>query len=187
MIHLISQYFHLIIPTAQAADSAGSASVTQLLGIDWKLFLAQLFNFVIVLLILWKWVFGPLGKKLQERSDKIEKSLTEAKEIEEKLKSVEQYRNEEAEKARHQANDIIVKAQKAAEQAKQGIMDEARASAERIVEQARKQIENEKNRAMSEIREEAANMIVSATEKIIREKLDPKKDAELIKESLKEV
>jgi F0F1-type ATP synthase membrane subunit b/b' len=40
---------------------------------------------------------------------------------------------------------------------------------------------------MAEVREEAATLVVAATEKILREKIDVKKDEQLIKESLKNI
>lgn len=185
---IIHDILHHIVPVAHAAaEEAQTGGVAGLLGINWKLFVAQLINFAIVLFVLWKWVFGPLGKKLQERTEKIEKSLNQSKEIEEKLRNAEDTRLQEIEKARKDANDIVLKAQKAAEQTKEGILAEAKKSAEGLIEQARKQIESEKNRLMTEIKEETANMVVMATEKIIREKLDPKKDEHLIKESLKDI
>ncbi|MDB4940218.1 MAG: atpF [Candidatus Doudnabacteria bacterium] len=162
-------------------------SVTALLGLDWKLFLAQLFNFVIVLFVLWRWVFKPLGKKLEERTSKIELSIKHSEEVEQKLKEAEKYRQAEMEKVRAEANTAIAQAQKNAELVKQQILAEAKVSSDKMLEQAKKEIEGEKSRAMADIRTEAANLIVSATEKILREKLDPKRDEQLIKESLKDI
>lgn len=167
--------------------AAASGSVTALLGIDWKLFLAQLVNFAIVLFVLWKWVFKPLGKKLEERSNQIELSIKHSQEVEEKLRDAEKYRQAEMEKVRDEANAAIAQAQKNADQVRDQILAEAKANSEKMLESAKKEIESEKSKAMSQIREEAATLVVSATEKILREKLDPKKDQELIKESLKNI
>ncbi len=183
------EILQILIPVAHAAESGAADvandSVTALLGIDWKLFIAQLFNFVIVLFVLWRWVFKPLTSKLEQRSAKIEKSIKEAQEIQEKLKEVEQYKKTEIEKIRGEANEIILKAQKTAESNKEQIISEAKKSAEKVLEQSKKEMQSEKLKLLTEVREEAASLVVLATEKILREKLDPKKDAELIKESLK--
>ncbi len=180
------EILQILIPVAHAAETgAADDSVTALLGIDWKLFIAQLFNFAIVLIVLWRWVFKPLTTKLEQRSAKIEKSIKESQEIQDQLKGVEQYRKAEVEKIRGEANEIILKAQKTAEANKEEIIAEAKKSAERVLEQSKKELASEKSKLLIEVKEEAANLIVAATEKILREKLDPKKDAELIKESLK--
>ena len=48
------------------------------LGIDWKIFLAQLVNFGIVFFVLKKFAFSPIQKLLKERQSKIEKGLNDA-------------------------------------------------------------------------------------------------------------
>ena len=193
MIHNLANIFNTIssffqIPAAHAADAAtANPSVTTLFGLNWKLFIAQLINFGIILFVLWKWVFGPLGKKLEERSDKIEKSLKQAEEIEEKHRQAEQARLAEIEKAYKEAGSIIEAAQKTANQTKDQIIAEAKQASERLQAQTKQQLQDEKAKLLQEVRQEAANMVVAATEKIIRQKLDPKKDEQLIKESLKDI
>lgn len=190
IITTIISILNALIPVAQAAEEAAheaQQSLPGMLGINWKGFIGQLVNFAIVLFVLWKWVFGPLGKKLEERTAKIEESLKNADEIEAKHKEAEEHRKAEIEKARIEASEIIVKAQKTAEQTKEQIVAEARAATERMMEQTKTQLASEKSKLMQEVREEAASLVVMATEKILREKIDPKKDESLIKESLQSI
>ena len=49
------------------------------LGIDWKMLVAQVVNFIILLLILRKFLFGPIVKLLDDRRKTIEKGLSDAK------------------------------------------------------------------------------------------------------------
>ncbi|MEK7075716.1 MAG: hypothetical protein AAB948_02915, partial [Patescibacteria group bacterium] len=72
-----------------------------------------------------------------------------------------------------------------AEMNKEQIIAEAKKGAEKVLEQSKKELASEKEKLLVEVREQAATLIVAATEKILREKLDPKRDVELIKESLK--
>lgn len=187
MNHIFDYIFHIIVPVAHAAENGNDQSVTALLGLNWKLFIAQLVNFGIVLFVLWKWVFGPVGTKLQERTDRIEKSLQQAKEIEEKHEAAEQQRILEIERARKEANEIVDKAQKAAIQTKEQILAEAKQASDKMIEQTKQQLADEKNKLMREVREEVAGLVVMATEKLLRSKLDPHKDEQLIKESLKNI
>ncbi|TSC65345.1 MAG: F-type H+-transporting ATPase subunit b [Candidatus Doudnabacteria bacterium Gr01-1014_77] len=186
---MMNEILQILIPVAHAAEAqaaeAANSSVTALFGLDWKLFIAQLFNFAIVLIVLWRWVFKPLGAKLEQRTAKIEKSIKEAQEIQDQLKQVEQYRKAEMEKIRGEATEIVAKAQKTAEMNKDQIIAEAKKSAEKVLEQSKKELASEKEKLLIEVREEAATLVVAATEKILREKLDSKRDVELIKESLK--
>lgn len=159
--------------------------VVTLLGLNWKLFIAQLVNFAIVLFVLWKWVFTPLGKKLQERSENIEKSIAQQADIEAQHVAAAQFRKEEAAKAQVEASAIIDRAQVAAKKAGDQILQDARKASEQLVLQTKAQLEDEKAKLLREVKEYAATLVAMATEKIIREKLDSAKDQELIKETLK--
>ena len=60
-------------------------SLIETFHIDVKLIIAQIINFAIVFSVLYWLAFKPLAKVMAERSGKIEKSLLDAKKIEEKL------------------------------------------------------------------------------------------------------
>jgi F-type H+-transporting ATPase subunit b len=152
------------------------------LGINGKLLLAQIINFVILLLLLSKFLYKPIVTMLDGRTKKIEKSLDDAKKIEEELLKTE----ERTAKALAEASD---EAKKMIDQAKNSAADEAR----RIVVAAEKrsddlkaksilEIKEEKEKAMTEIRSEVASLIALATEKVVGKKLDDKEDNRLIKE-----
>jgi F-type H+-transporting ATPase subunit b len=190
-MHIITHIFHLIIPVAHAADAAAATtaasatpSVTTLLGIDWKLFLAQLVNFVIVLFILWKWAFTPLTKKLAERTSRIDKSLKEADEINKLHAQAEADRLEAIRIARVEASAIISAAEKSANLAKDEIVAEAHKHAKQIAEESKRALASQQTEMMNQVRSDAALLIIAATEKILGEKLNPKTDKELIDRSL---
>ena len=60
------------------AEPSGIAA----LGIDLKILIAQLVNFLLLYFLLSKFAFGPLGKILEERRKRIEESEKRAQEIE---------------------------------------------------------------------------------------------------------
>ena len=60
------------------------------LGIDVKLFLGQIINFLILLLILWRFAYKPIVKMLNDRRERIASSIANAKKIEEDLIATEQ-------------------------------------------------------------------------------------------------
>jgi F0F1-type ATP synthase membrane subunit b/b' len=77
------------------------------LGISWKLFLAQLINFGIVLFVFWKWVVKPLGKTLTDRQTRIESGLKNADLMEKEKHEFDAWRKEQMHKARMEAEGII--------------------------------------------------------------------------------
>ena len=62
-------------------------SIIKTFHIDWKLMIAQIINFAIVVGIIWYFAIRPLIKKMTERTKTIEKSLEDAKKIEENFPS----------------------------------------------------------------------------------------------------
>jgi F-type H+-transporting ATPase subunit b len=150
------------------------------LGIDWKLFLAQIVNFSILLFVLYKFAYRPVLKMLDDRTDKIEKGLADAEKSQKKLKEIETKEKEVLIEAKKQAKDIIKKAQEQAQANKEELVVVAREESDRIVQKAKKVAGEEKDKMVAEVKSEISELIVVAVEKIIDEKLDDVKDAQII-------
>ena len=97
----------VVAEAAQAAESVGGIGV---LGINGKIFLAQLVNFGLILLVLWRFAFKPIVARLEARSERIEKGLAEAKKAEDRLKQIESERGEILAIAQKDALQIVAKA-----------------------------------------------------------------------------
>ncbi|HRY63664.1 MAG TPA: F0F1 ATP synthase subunit B [Patescibacteria group bacterium] len=177
-----------IINIAQAAEeashAAGSQSLTEVLGIDWKLFVAQLINFGLVLFVLWRWVYKPLVKILNERTKKIEKSLKEAQEIGRRLDETKEEQENILAEARKEAAVILDQAEKGAVENKNKMVEEAEAHINKQLEVARQKLSEEKEKISREIKVEVADMVEAALVKIIPEHLDSKADKKIIKQTL---
>ena len=125
----------ITLATEQAVEAAaehpeGSAGFIGTLGINWKLFLAQLLNFGIVLFILWKWVMKPVVGALESRRVKIEQSLKKAQDIEERLQKFEEHKEGELRRIRVQGQEILNQANAAAASAKAETVAAGRAEAD---------------------------------------------------------
>lgn len=177
----------IILATVQAAESAKAPDFIGTLGLNWKLFLAQLLNFGIVVFILWKWVFRPVVGALESRRQKIEESVKKAEEIEKRMKDSEVERQKLFSQAREEAEALTKQAREVAEDLRQEITRNARQGAENILVEAKRTIAVEKEQMLGEVREEIANLTVMATEKILKDKLDQAKDKKLIQEVLENI
>ncbi len=177
---------HFFIPIAHAAEAATTdTSPVAVLGLNWKIFIAQIVNFGIVLFILWKWVFKPITAGLQKRTEKIEQSLKTAEITAKDKENFEKWKAEQIVNTRHEASIILGKAQDEAIKAKDEILKQTHEEQQKAIEHAKKQIEIEKNKAMAEAKSELADIVTMAAEKITRQKMDSGKDKEMIKEMLK--
>ena len=162
-------------------------SVLGVLGINWKQFLAQLFNFGVVLFVFWRYVASPLGKILTDRQKKIESGLKNADYLEKEKENFNQWKMNEMRKAKDEADKIIQNSITQADKAKTEITLTANKQASKIISDAKLRLEQEKTNMLSEARTELASLVVAVSEKILQAKLDEKKDKELIEKSLKEI
>ncbi|OGG90576.1 ATP synthase F0 subunit B [Candidatus Kuenenbacteria bacterium RIFCSPHIGHO2_12_FULL_42_14] len=180
--------FNHFIQIAQAAEEvsreAGSQSFTEILGIDGKLFAAQLVNFALVLFVLWRWVYRPLVKILNERSKKIEKSLKEAQEIEQRLANAKEEQAAILSGAKKEAAVILAKVESEATENNSRLVAEAEERINKQLAVARERLAEDRNKIVKEIKTETAAMIETALLKIIPARLDAETDKKVIKKFL---
>ncbi|MBD3311218.1 MAG: F0F1 ATP synthase subunit B [Candidatus Magasanikbacteria bacterium] len=168
-------------------STAGDDSVLASLGINGQLFAFQLLNFAIVAAILWFLILKPLTKKMEERKKMIDDSIENTQKVETKLQMSEQKYQEKIDEAKMEANKVIEKAQKEAESLKADMREKAKKEIETLINQAKRNIQIEKEDMVEELKKETADLIAVAVEKIIDQKLDAKKDRELIEKSISDL
>lgn len=171
----------------EAQQAAQSAGVLGPLGIDAKLFAAQLVNFGIVAYVLWRWAYKPLLKVMDDRERKIAQGLKDADASAIARSAAEAEAADIITEARHKAKAIIDEAEAAAERERQRGMQRAKEEAEKVVAQARAQIASERAKLVAEVKAEAGTLVALAAERVLRSKLDGKKDADLIAAAIRDV
>jgi F-type H+-transporting ATPase subunit b len=169
--------------TAEVVENKGALAS---LGIEPMLFVAQLVNFAIILFVMWKWVYVPLLKTLDERTKKIEQGLKDATDAGSAKAEAEKERDALIGTARQESKRIIEEATKAAEAERAETVEKAKAEVARVVTQGKERLAAEQVALIASVRAEAATLVTLATEKILREKLDSKSDAKLVADSLKD-
>lgn len=169
-----------------AEEHAEDAGVVGLFGLNWKLFLAQLINFAIVLFVLWKWVWKPVTSGMEERTKKIEDSLLTADKIQNEKVLFEEWKAAEMSKTRTEAVSIINEAKTTAMRTKDQIVEQTKLEQQGIIDRTKIQLAKEQELAVSEAKQQLADLVVSATEKLLRSKLDSKSDQKLINAALKD-
>jgi len=146
-----------------------------------------LIAFGIALYVLWKLAFPRIAEALDKRQQAIEESIDAAERTKvEADKLLAEYRERLGE-AREQAEDIVMRARKAAESTQKESLEHARVQREELMEQTRRDIEAETRRAIGEIRSEVADLTVLATEKVTRKTLDDSDQRRLVEEALSEL
>ena len=155
------------------------------LGIEWKLLLAQVVNFLILLFVLRRYAYRPMLEFLEKRSKRIEQGLRDAKAAGEKLLSIEARERETLEKAREEASSVIARAREASEKVGAKILAESKAESERLLSEARKKLDGEREAMRAELKKELVGLVLLATEKVVGEKLKHAKDEDLVRDAVK--
>lgn len=173
-----------MIASLSTTAEAAQGGLVGALGLDVRLLIVQAIAFLVLVAILGKFVYPVILKAIDERRDKIEAGLRQAKQAETDLKSVEKKVADIIRDARNEAAQIVSRSQQ--EAASQAEATESRAvkRAQTIVDEARVQMDNDLQAARMALKQEAAALVARATEHIIKEKLDAGKDAKLISEAV---
>ena len=175
----------MILASPKFAESSSSGISS--LGINLKAFIFQLITFVIVLLILRRFALPKIVKTLEDRRRALEKSLTDAKQIEETLAKAEASAKDILSTARQQADAALAEARKATRDNIAAAETKAAERAALIIKDAEASLGEEREKLRQDLRQELAVLVADATENIIGEKLDPKRDMSLIERALKGV
>jgi len=143
--------------------------------------------FVLVVVALGKFAWGPVLALLKEREAFIHKSLTDAKREREEAEARLAEYSAKLQSARAEANTLIEQARQDAQQLREELRTRAKAEAEGIIKNAEKQIQLETARALQQIRHEAVDLSVMIASKIIQRNLSKEDNERLIDEALKQV
>ena len=156
------------------------------LGISIPTLIAQIINFVFLLVILRLFAYKPIMKMLDERARKIKESMEEVQKVKEQAAHTEEEFKKKIEAAGKEGQEVIARAMRTGEEARQRAQLEAKQEAQVLVEKARMEIQRERVETIGELRQEFADLTVVAAEKIIGKSLDKEAHRQIIDKVLDE-
>ncbi|WP_077330356.1 F0F1 ATP synthase subunit B [Virgibacillus siamensis] len=148
--------------------------------------LVQLVFFIILLVLLRKYAWGPLMGIMQKREEYVASEIEAA---EHSRKEAERAQNEAAaqlKQTKHDAQQIIEDAKRTGTKQEQEIVQSAKAEAERIKQAAQEEIQNEKEKAIQALQDKVASLSVLIASKVIEKEISAQDQEELINEYIKE-
>ena len=149
--------------------------------------LGQTVAFVIFVAICWKYVWPPIIAIMEEREKRIADGLEAAKKADDSLAEAQLAFDQEMNKAKAEAAEILEKANSRASQIVSDATVKAEAEAEKILSSASKNIENDVNKAKEELRQKMSELIIDTSEKILGDEISPEKHQELLKKAASEL
>jgi len=148
----------------------------------------QTVTFLIVLLILSRFVWKPIMNALKAREGSIEDALNAAEQAREDLEKLTADNEKLMIEARLERDKIIKDASSIAKRIREEAKEDASKIADKMIEDAKQTIILEKQAAISEIRNQVAEFSIQISEKILRKKLSGDKNQKaLIEEYMKDL
>jgi F-type H+-transporting ATPase subunit b len=143
--------------------------------------------FLITLFVLKRYAFGPIQKMLDERRERIQRSIEEAEHAREEARKLLEEHRALIGQARGQAEEILAEARKVGDAQRQRVREETEADRQRRLEETRRQIEAETQRALQQIRAEVAELTLVAATKVTGKVLDDADHRRLIEDAINEL
>ena len=154
-------------------------------GVQPILLAAQVVNFLILLFILKKFLYKPLLRVLDERRKKIEDSLKNAEEIEKRLLQIEQDRDKILAKATEEAQKIADETKKELILMKEEDRQKSKDEAEQIIKKAQEAARSESEKVLIEAKVEIIGLVAALFQKVIGRSLTKEDQKRIIEKEVR--
>jgi F-type H+-transporting ATPase subunit b len=140
--------------------------------------------FVLLLLGLRKFAFGPILEAVRGREQAIADAMAAAERDRAEAAKLVAEQKAAIEAARNEAQRYIAEGRATAESMRNELLEQTRQQQAELMERARKEIEHEKGAAIAALRQEAVDLALAGAGKLIGQKLDAAADRQLVEQYL---
>ncbi len=154
--------------SSYAGEEAGAIeTIAGEFGVTWETLVAQMINFCLVALVLYKFAVKPVASTLDQRQKKIEDGLQYAEEMKTQLAEAERERAEKVKEAAQEAQRILSEAREQSKELLEKKTQEAANQAESILRKASEASELERQKMLADVRQEVARLVVATSSKVL--------------------
>ena len=146
----------------------------------------QLVMFIVLMLLLKKFAWGPLMGIMDQRAQHVASEIDAAENSRKEAQKLLDEQRNLLKEARSEAQSLIENAKKQGDIQREEIIATARSEAERLKESAKLEIEQQKEKAVVAIREQVAHLSVLVASKVIEKNLSAQDQDKLINDYIKE-
>lgn len=139
-------------------------------GLDWRLLVIQTVNFALLLAILWRFLYTPLTKMLDERRGKIAESVQKAEAADRRLAEADMEGKAMLAEAGKEAEVLVASGRSRAASESAEAMKKTQEKAEALLAEAHARAEEAKRTALAAGEKEIARAAMLAAEKILKDK-----------------
>lgn len=161
--------------------------VLQQFGVDWFLLGAQIINFLIVFIILKKFLYKPILTTLKNREATIKKGLEEAKEARLLLEQAEEKEKKLLQKAQAESKKLIDEARNEREAMITKAENDTRIKTEKMLQDAKEQISEEVKQAEKRLSANITTLAVHVLEKSVADLFSEEEQETVMKRAIKKL
>ena len=158
-----------------------------LITLDGWTFLAQICNLMIQLVIFKQFLLKPIKQVIADRKAKADSEIADAQKLRTEAEAMKAEYEQNLQKARTEANQIVAAAQKTATARSEEIVGEARAQAAALKQKAEADIAQERKKAVNEVKDEIGGIAMEIASKVVEREISEKDHKDLIDEFIKNV
>jgi F-type H+-transporting ATPase subunit b len=137
--------------------------------IDWLTVVAQVVNFLILVYLLKRFLYGPITKAMDEREAQVAASLEEAEAKRAEAEALAQDFYARRDELERKQEDILEEADRQAEGRRKELIDTARQEAATLQNRWREAIERERDAFLADLRRRAGDEICAVTTRALRD------------------
>lgn len=141
-------------------------------------------TFLLLLVLLRKFAWGPITSALSQRETTIAESIAQAEKALAEAKQLQADNTKARREAEAQAQAILREAREEAERLRGEEVDKTRSQIQQMQDAAQAEIAREKQSALDSLRAEVADLAVQAAEKILRANLDADRQKKIVSDFL---
>ena len=157
-----------------------------MIGISLSAFVTQLIGVVIILFLLYRLLYKPVAKNMEDRSLKIKESLEAADRARAEVTQAGAEADERIREAQAQAQQIVSEARAAAQNLGEAEATKTQQRVAEMLAKAETDGERRKEQAIKEAQTEIGTLVALATEQLVRQKVDAKSDKVLVDKVVEE-
>ena len=155
-------------------------------GVEWGTTIVTLVTFVILIILLKKFAWGPLKEVMDKRERDINKDIDDAEQAKINAQKLEEENRKTLKETQDEVQKILDDAKIQARKQHEEIIHEANEKANGMIETAQSEINSQKERAISDINNQVSELSVLIASKVLRKEISEQDQKELVEKYLKE-
>lgn len=157
------------------------------LGIEPAAIVVEMVGFVLLLLLLKKFLWRPITDHLAQRQQDIAHTYDKVEQTRQEMERLRDEYEQRLANIEAEARAQIQQAVKEAQQVREQILAEARQQAEKMVRDAEETIRYEREKAMEEMRLRLVDLTLLATSRILQESVDDARHRKMVQDFIDQV